>query len=296
MLSIIIISYDTAYGEIQFTIEPSAGRLDGYTLYHISGIEYLQGYGFYKWASELRWPVNSMVAGLVLTIDKDDTYAIEFSARKNMDKNTGKLKDSDWIEDILFIYSESDTAMDMLDLDVKGRLNVYRMEKNNLYIIGGFRYQNFSFKASNMIQISLIPELTGSVPGLVAKYKVKYSIPFAGVEFDSKLGDRAILCMAARLGYAVVKDEDDHVLRYKKSTGDSTGHSIDISGSLRFDLSPVVFISLNGEYTRIDADGKQTQTFYATTEEAPAGTTYKDIDLKIKCSQTSVTLGIGVRF
>jgi hypothetical protein len=53
---------------------------------------------------------------------------------------------------------------------------------------------------------------------------------------------------------------------------------------------------LGAEYARVEAVGEQTQRWYRTTEEALAGTTIKDIDLKIESEQTLLTFGLGVRF
>ncbi len=295
LLIIIAVSYGTAYGEIKYTIEPNVGKLYGHTLYNISGTEYLEGYGYFNWASKLEWPIDSTVAGLNLAIDIDNTYAVEVGARKNISRDTGKIGDSDYLEGVRFIYSESDTEMDMLELNVKARFNVYRRQKNTLGIIGGFRYQDFSFEASNLVQEDIWGGYI-TVDGLVGTYKVKYSIPFVGVGFNIRLGERTVLDLATQLGYVIVKDEDDHVLRKKKSTGDSAGYSLGVSGSLMLNLTPNVFMELKSEYTSITAYGKQTQTWYETTEEVAAGTTIEDIDLKIESSQAMATLGIGVRF
>lgn len=297
LLVISVISYDIAYGETKYTIEANLGKLYGYTSYNISGIGYSEGYGYYTWASELQWPINSTLAGLNLVINVDNTFAVEVGARKNIYEDTGKMKmeDSDYLDSYLIIYSESDTEMDMLGLNVKGMFNVYRRQKDTLNIIGGFKYQDFYFEASNTVQEDIWGNFV-AVNGLAGTYKVEYFVPFVGVGFSSRLEKRVAWDMAAQLGYVMVKDEDDHVLRKKKATGDSTGYSVGLSGGFMFNLNPRVFLKLNGEYTLIEADGKQTQTFYETTEEAPAGTTFKDINLEIESSQTMVNFGIGIKF
>lgn len=86
------------------------------------------------------------------------------------------------------------------------------------------------------------------------------------------------------------------MLRYKKSTGQGTGKSIELSGSITHDFTPTSYIRFSAEYAMIEADGKQTQRWYATTDEAPEGYTIKDIDLKIESEQTLVSLSVGVRF
>lgn len=291
LLSVIVVNCNCAWGESKFLIEPNIGRLYGYTLYNISGIQ-----DGHKWASELKWPIDSYVAGVNLAANLNDRFNIELGVRKNIDKNTGKMKDSDYSDGYRIIYSESDTSMDMVDLNAMARFELERSQKDAVGIIGGFRYQDFSFEARNLVQTSIIPGYSGSLIGLDGKYDVKYYIPFIGLGYSLRVDEALVVDLAAKLGYVMVRDEDDHVLRYKKSTGDSAGASIGLAGGLTFNLTPAAFMKLNAEYTQISAAGKQTQSWYATTSEAPAGTTIKDIDLKIDSSQTLLTLGLGLRF
>jgi len=145
-------------------------------------------------------------------------------------------------------------------------------------------------------QTSLIPEYNGSVSGVVLKYDVNYSIPYVGLAITSLAGPDTLLELSGQLGFVTVKDVDDHVLRYKKSTGHSTGETIGLSGSITHDLAQTSYIRLTAEYTMIGADGTLTQRWYATTDEAPEGYTIKDIDLKIESEQILVSLGVGIRF
>lgn len=273
-----------------------AGALSGFTSYRIGGIEYDPIYGYYSWASKLEWPIDSVVAGPYLSVNADNKILVDVSLRTNLGDETGKIKDSDYINGYRFIYSESDTRMEMYDFNLRGRINLSRDQKNTVGIIGGYRYQDFSFEARDLEQTSLIPEYNGSESGVVVKYDVEYSIPYVGLAITSLIGPDTLLEFSGQLGFVTVKDVDDHVLRYKKSTGHGTGESIGLSGSITHDLTPTSYIRLFAEYTMIEADGKQTQRWYATTDEAPEGYTIKDIDLKIESEQTLVSLGVGVRF
>lgn len=300
MLFVFTAAMGRAYGKTDLTVEPNIGRLFGYTSYHISvpGV-----------ASELEWPVSSTIAGLHSSVNVDNKLAFGVTLRKNLDTETGKMKDSDWLNSVWFdnyfitngfIYSESDTEMEMLDIDFRGKYTFQYSKDINIGLMAGFRRQEFSFKANNVIQQSWnIPPLAPyiSSPGLSIKYDVRYSIPYIGAGFNSKIGEKTEFDLSAQLGYVNATDEDDHVLRYKKSTGDCTGSSVGLSGNLVYNLSPKAFIKLDSEYLYINADGKQTQTWYANKPgEPPQGTTITDIDLKIKSFQGFTTIGVGMRF
>ena len=286
----ITLSAGRAYGEI--AIEPYVGSLSGYTLYGISGTEYAPSYGYYSWSSELKWPVDSSVGGLnvALSISEEDAYSIEFGIRKNIDNDTGKIEDSDYIENTMFIYSESDTEMDMLDLSVKGKVK----HGSIISLMAGFRYQDFSFEASNVVQEDIMGGVY-TADGLVGTYQITYGIPFIGASFSSGIGQRngGVFEIEAQLGYVMANDEDDHVLRYKKSTSQSNGSAFGIAGSFVFNFTPNIFTRVGGEYMKITTEGKQDQRFYAGPDK---GLTFTDIDLKLESSQTLATIGAGVRF
>lgn len=284
------------YAGTSFSAGADAGALSGFTSYKIGGIEYDPTYGYYSWASKLEWSIDSIVAGPYFSLNSGNQFLVDVSLRTNVTDETGKIKDSDYIIGYRFIYSESDARMEMYDFNLKGRINLSRNQKNTIGLIGGYRYQDFSFEASNLEQASLIHEYNVSESGVVLKYDVEYSIPYVGLAITSLVGPNTLLELSGQLGFVTVKDVDDHVLRYKKSTGHGTGESIGLSGSITHDLSLTSYIRLSAEYTMIGAEGKQTQRWYATTDEASEGYTIKDIDLKIESEQTLVSLGVGIRF
>lgn len=289
MASIFIGAGGMAYGKTEFTVEPNIGGLSGYTRYNISvpSVE-----------SELEWPIDSVVWGVKGSVAVNKRFVAGLAVRQNLDKETGKMIDSDWINNALVIYSESDTEMDMLDVDINGRYSFPYSKKTNIALIAGFRYQDFSFEAKNVVQQSVDPDLNVKVSGLVGRYDIRYSIPYIGAGFSSKIGEKMVFDLSAQVGFVNAMDEDDHVLRYKKSTGESTGNSIGISGNLVYDLSPNAFINLSSEYLFIQAYGKQTQRWYRepNSDNLPVGYTIPDIDLKIESFQALTTIGVGIRF
>lgn len=276
-----------AYGQINYTVEPAIGLLYGHTTYEISGS---------NWSSKLEWPLDNTMAGLGLHITNNKEIDIDLSVRTSLNNDSGKMKDSDYINTVRAIYSESDTDAEVFELDINAKLYTTREKTYLIDILGGFNYQTLSFKASNVVQESIIDIYNVSVDGLVITYDVDYYIPSVGIRFRSLEGVRTAWNIAAHIGYVIVTDKDDHVLRFKESTGESTGASFTLNAGTRYDISKRTFISLRGEYKYIYAEGEQKQVWYKTTNEAVIGTTYSDIPLEIKSSQAMINLGIGFRF
>lgn len=296
MLIGVAVTGGTAVGETRCSIVPEIGFISGSTSYKIGGVEYDPTYGYYSWASKLEWPIDSALAGVHLTVNTDRGFAFEMGIRKNLTYDTGKMRDSDYVDGYRFIYSESDTEMDMTDFDIKGRFNPRRVDKNNIGLIIGYRHQELSFNAKNLAQRSTIPELNGDVKGLAGTYEVIYSIPYAGISLNSSIAKGTEVTLAAEIGYLEAMNQDDHVLRYKKATGKGTGSSINLSGNLSYNVTESFFVRMIAEYLLIDAHGKQTQRWYATTSEATAGTIKSGIDMEIESEQAIVSLGAEYLF
>jgi len=147
---------------VSFSLGADVGYLSGYSLYHITGP---MDYPFISWESELEFPLDSYVGGVNASLGEESLWSIVLSLAKNLTRDTGKMKDSDWMtvgygytwvatgntntrEKI--IYSESDTDMDALFLDLSGRYYFLSEATDSgvigsLGVIGGYRYQNLSF-------------------------------------------------------------------------------------------------------------------------------------------------------
>lgn len=290
---------------VSFSLGVDAGNLSGYTLYNIK-FPLLKP--FIEGESELEFPLDSWIGSLNASLGKKGLWSIDLSLSKNLTGDTGKMKDSDWMtvgygykwytgntrEKV--IYSESDTEMDAFMLDLSGRYYFLKREHVSLGPIGGYRYQNLSFDISNLVQTSILPGYTGSVSGKVGTYEITYSIPYGGIALDLRPSNRFSINLSAAYGWAFAEDEDDHILRSKRSTAESDGPFYSIKALGTLSLTQRLFLILALEYLKMDTDGKQTQTFYATTSEAVAGTTLSNINYSAKSEQTYIWAGIKLRF
>lgn len=312
-------------GKVSFSLGADVGYLSGYSLYHITfDAPYLiksdgTYSGYYtidgklgKEASELEFPLDSYVGKVNASLGEKNVWSIDLSLAKNLTGNTGKMKDSDWEPVYVWstgekiqektIYSESDTDMDALFFDLIGRY--YFLSEvtdsgviGSLGVIGGYRYQNLSFDISNVNQWSPIGIYSPVyVSGKVATYEITYNIPYAGVVLDWNSSGKFSLNLLGAYGKAYSKDEDDHILRSKKSTAKADGPFYSLKAQGAISLSQKLSLLLALEYLKIEVKGKQKQVWYATTSEATAGTTLTDIDYSARSEQTYIWTGIRYIF
>lgn len=304
-LSLIYSGTGLAEEPVSFSLGANIGYLSGNTLYHItipinevvSGL--LVTYG----ESELEFPLDSAIGGVAASLGKKGIWSLDLSVSKNLTKDTGKTKDSDWLTVVdirtgetergLIIYSESDTDMDAFQLDISGKYYFLKRERTSLGIIAGYRYQNFSFDISDLEQIDAWGGYN-FVPGKVATYEITYNIPYGGVAFDLRPSNRFSLNFSGAIGWASAEDEDNHILRSKRSTSKSDGPFYLLKAQGNLSLSHRLFLQMALEYLRIDTDGTQDQIRYANTSEGPAGTIGTDIDYSAESDQ--LYLWAGIRF
>jgi outer membrane protease len=293
------------------------GYLNGNTLYHISSYD-AAGSGI---ESELEFPLKTFLFGLEGSYisrnsEGKDTLKIDLQWFTNVDNGSGTLKDSDWLTNDIDIrlagsahpgkdiYSESDISLKANIIDIRAFYNFWPSKGLAVGPLGGFLYQNFQFNASNVRQVGYGPysaDYTGNVPGLVLTYKVTCTIPYVGIhsEMIVSKGFGASL----DLGYsplASAEDEDDHLLRYKRSKGSTTGQAYVAAVTAQWKLQNNNSFLLQGQYVRIDTAGTQTQTWYrdeaTSSGTIPAGTVINGIDDKITSQQTSITFLVSHRF
>ena len=282
-----LISGSYAWAEV-FDLEGSLGLgiLRGSTLYHISGVA-----SGIEWASELEWPVNAALAEANLAW-RGSPWSFEVSLGKNLSKDTGEMKDSDWFFGEKQVYSESDTSMEALFIDAGATYNLIRGPKWDLAVKGGYKYQNFSFSAKDLDQwYPLEPEKPHDVvAGTVIDYKATYNIPYLGVVVEGQPSEKLHLKGGLLLGMVSAKDEDDHILRYKLSKGSTSGSALFFSLEGRYNFSSRMFTKLSVEMADINTSGEQDQRFYAGEDE---GVTFEDIDDEIKSNQTLFSWMLG---
>lgn len=281
-----------------------SGYINGDTTYHIS---------FAGGESELEFPLDNVLWGITASFaykgKKDQEIEIKQHKDKamlsvewitNIDKDAGKMKDSDWTDGDghpgLDIYSESDADLRINMVDTNFICNFWPRENISIGPIVGYRYQKFEYDISNTDQVGYgpyHPAYTGFTSGKTLDYEVEYKIPYLGIISDLLLGDKFQLSL--KFGYAPwvdAKDRDDHILRYKLSIGDCKGDAYFLDLNAAWVVLPNWLLQIEGKYMDIDTKGTQHQKFYAGSSQGVTA----DVNDKITSSLSIVSAKLKYSF
>ncbi len=294
-----------------------AGYLSGDTTYHIADADATTGEAF---DSELEFPIQTVVldleAGLITKDDKGrDAWAIGLSFSTDVGTASGKMKDSDWLSDPVDIalvgsahpgkdiYSESSVDLNVRTLDLRVTRSYWPSESLAVGPAAGYLYQSLDFTARDLVQVGYGPYasgFSGSLAGQVLTYQATYRIPYAGIHTELQTANKN-LHWQLDLGYSAwvkAEDEDDHILRTKRSLGTATGTAWLAAGAVQWDLEDRNAITVRGDYRRIDTKGTQTQYWYGNADApfAVAGDTTPPISDRITSNQLSLLFLITSRF
>jgi outer membrane protease len=285
------------------------GKLSGDTTYAIGGEEY--------WTdpiSELVWPLDVWMGSLGVSAEFGSLF-VSGEGFINLTSDSGQMEDSDWgilfVEtggnprfspDSLDIFSTSDATLDATILDLKARYRLIDLAGVSLAAGAGWLYQNFTSEASNLNQYSpsardeyglSFDPYAATAEGVGITYEVTYTVPYLEVAAAIQAGEK--FSIEASLGYSPivsVEDVDDHVLRSKLNVGDCDGTALMAAVDGRFNFTEKLFALFGASYLAIDAEGTQSQRFYA----GPLTGLGTDIDLDISSEQVYVYLNGGYAF
>ncbi len=309
-----------AAGDAQFDVWLKSGMLNGDTTYTIGGAfsDNEGNFGRY-WdpLSELKWPLDVVLVSLGGRAGFGN-FSVRGEIMKNASSDPGPMEDSDWgiyydwsDQDPYFstsskdIYSTSDTDLDALIVDVRGRYDVWRGARFSTAVGIGLRYQKFTIAASNLHQYSpsyytygldsVFPSdpFGAVVPGAVLDYEVTYTIPFAELSGLYRFG--TLLSLEGSLGYSPLvqaNDRDDHLLRYKLSEGSDSGSAWLFDLKLRLQATRHWFAAVGVSGLFIDTSGTQKQSYYGGEDVGYRAT----IGQTLTSSQTCGSLEVGYSF
>jgi len=122
------------------------------------------------------------------------------------------------------------------------------------------------------------PSYTGSVPGKGLTYEVSWMAPYVGGRGELAFGPVTTALDAWFSPIATGKDEDDHLLRSKRSTTDASGLAWQVRGEGRYALGYRDALSVHAGVIGFSAKGTQTQTFYAGPDQGQTGTIGAKLD------------------
>ncbi|MGM0501054.1 MAG: hypothetical protein ACQERJ_00870 [Bacillota bacterium] len=278
------------------TVDLKLGRLNGTTDYTISGPA--DG----GWKSELVFPLESKIITLNYENQLKDTIwgvkRFNFSIMNNLDKhNNGLMKDSDWLysyDTNKVIYSETEADLNALSAQIEFIGSRHYTDNTTYSLLIGYKYNNFDYIIHDGIQYDYINDTQTTITGEALAYEVKYHLPYLGFQLETLQSSPLNWQFALNLApYIKAQDVDDHILRYKKSTGTADGSAIILNSSINYDLTPDLSFLISGEYSTINTTGEQKQYFYAGPQE---GTKISDIQHTINLESYTISAAIEYLF
>ncbi|MBN2158659.1 MAG: omptin family outer membrane protease [Spirochaetes bacterium] len=309
----------------------SIGRFDAelgfdhysfYTRYQIGGKVYSrQGFAITHFPiSELKFPLDAFMAYANLSLTFVDRITLRCGVKKNLHNRVGKMEDTDWVPypGLTTIYSESDARLNWVitDPDLIVRLftiSITRPQKGTIAAFSvrfgvGFAYQYMYYWCSNVEQLRIYdddepygigpPEVL-KIPGKIITYRVDYYLFTMQItpvfRFPIGKGNLEIAVAIRFSPYLKAKDVDDHVLRAKKSKGDTKGSAFMPFLRIQYKFSTGVFIAAKLEYLYLQTRGRQTQSYYLPNpiDKVNIPGWYAELDTRLKSEQLSVSLGVG---
>ena len=251
------------------------------------------------WKSELEWPLENIVyIGGVASVDFRRKFQVNAGIWTSVTDDAGKMKDSDWLfgfyGDQRVIYSETEATVDSTQFDVNLRYNFLSRETLSLGAILGYSYTKWDWKAGNGFQTTIDPFtfFQGPIEGIGITYEEKIQVPYLGLALsmfplNSSFGFNVYTLYSP---IAQCDDEDDHIQRFKLSTGETDGTFLSLGGDLRWKFTDSWSLTGRINYTSYDLEGEQNQSFYAGEN---AGIRFENIDLTVEGSQVYIGLMLG---
>jgi hypothetical protein len=96
------------------------------------------------------------------------------------------------------------------------------------------------------------------------EYEVTYYFLYFGLNSDILFGKKFMANFNVGFTpWAFANDRDNHILRYKLSQGNTDGPAYSGSLSASWNFLAHFFLTIGGEYMKINTKGKQHQTYYA---------------------------------
>ena len=259
----------------------------GYTSYQIGGNFTEVGktpQRIHSPLSELKFPVNGpLIKAKVLHTFSSKKQTIMAQVYSDFaDHSWGEMKDSDWgveayIEqnnapkDRLEIFSKSKTSADFSGANLLFLTTISQTSRIQKQLGVGYRLNYFSFVCSDLNQEQLTPytqALIGGgnktlfIPGEVIAYKVLYQLPYVTASFKKITHHKDYSLSISLSPFARVTDEDDHILRSKRSTGQSSGSALWVESALTLKPSSKLHLQMGVAGFYLQTNGTQTQTQY----------------------------------
>ena len=278
----------------------------GYSTYQIGGNTYFQGFGsinFHFPISELKFPLNTLYASVSARTTLMDRVRLSGTCGTNFTRTpAGDMEDSDWLDDShqkdIYSTSKTDVRLVQAQAGMEYLLNTiaYSSDITSQFWLGlSYEYQKLDYTASELTQYDLTDpgsepiRVSGNVITFLRTTKIPY-LTLSSQHVLENLFGFPFLVIDASFGYspwAEMRDQDDHLLRKKLSTGSLRGIGTKASASVKLGIAPHLSTTLGVMHELVETSGTQTQIRYANTDEGNAGY-IGDIDTRAFSRSTSI--------
>ncbi len=323
----------------EFDISIDVGRLDGDTTYEIGNIPINEdpwGRNPYFPISRLEFPLNVTMASLDFGYSTE-RWSLSAGLKKNINKDAGEMKDSDWgvpfwddtgpegpgwyvwVDSndnyLLDIYSNSQTDLDALEMDINLRYQIFKNSFNSKFgdksehsewisLIGlGYIRSDFSFESRLIRQWSPSGldgyDFTGNGEvGLT--YDVTYSIPYVELVVMEVKNNATVEISIGYSPLVKAKDKDVHLLRTPGpiyADGDCDGDAFLFSLKGYYNFINHWFLSFQYDYKTIKTSGTQANYINAGSLNGIAWNAENWVtDEEITSQQNYFALSVGYKF
>ena len=293
----------SADGRWRMEIQAGVGYWAGDATYSIGGKAWSPDEGTVdlpKKISELTFPLDVPYGSIGGRLT-DGRLEFHGTAMVNLGDPSSQVTDSDWgvfHDDTLDVYSLSDAKLTAVMMDGGARywLRKIAPDAGNGWSVGvgpALHVAMMDWTASHVDQwYPSRPELGHEYEaGRAATYTVAVVMPYLDVCADARLGK-----LSGKIGLGAgpvgVADEDDHLLRQKRSTGEMAGVGIKASAEIRYEFSKAWFATANVDVFSIEANGTQTQKGYGGELTGY----YAEIDEEYSFTSVNGGVAVGCKF
>jgi outer membrane protease len=280
-----------------------------YTKYQIGGMTYARdgAIPYYFPISELKFPLEAFFFYANINLSFVDRVTIHFNVRKNIHNRAGTMEDSDWVPYPGFktVYSESTARLNALFTEADLTVRLFTVSFFSLVLGGGFTHQYLYYWCSDTVQTSIYdnappyigPPSMVKIPCKVITYDLRYYITTIQVTPVFTVNGLEIALGIRFSPYLRAHDTDDHILRAKKSVGESTGTAFMPFLRMRYLFKNRIFLAAQMDYLYLNTKGHQTQSYYLPVAEAGGIPGWAArTENRLKSEQLSIGLGAGYSF
>lgn len=271
------------------------------------GIKFMSGESTYTiypspYKSQLKFPLDFKLLSLEVGYHLKETplhFFVEFNLPLEKKAND-KMWDFDWNSSVLISETKSDTELKGFSSKISLIYDWMDLLKNNDYRLelsfsAAFTLQYWDFELYGTEGTSNISSDT-----LVGTYKIYHFIYYIGPQFNFYFLKNFKLTAEADLASLYSSDEDDHVLRYKKSKTLASGIGYRLFLAASYTIVDTWSLIASFEYLRINAStGHQDQSWYGNDPLLAGdetGSSENNIDAEILLKQSNFSIRLQKKF